>query len=95
MSGDHNMRGEEPFDNLPSYSECNQQQGRVPLPYKAIEYQVHNNGGFDVDIRLDPENRKDEAVFFVLSQEGDGITVTIDCLHGLLMAADKLLKDKK
>lgn len=63
------------------------------MTYRAINYQVENHPGVPVEIFIDPESRRDGAVFFVLEQDAERVTVNLTCLEDLLTCANGLLKE--
>jgi hypothetical protein len=59
---------------------------------KPTEFEVSNGEGIGCTVRIDPETLLDGPMFFVIDQDADSIIVTLECLQGLLDAAQHLQK---
>ena len=59
------------------------------------EFEVDNGEGIKPDIRIDPETLMNDELFFEVDQDSETITVTLDCLRGLVAAAEELAKTRK
>lgn len=57
---------------------------------RPTAFEVDNHGGIACDIRIDPESQVDRPTFFIIDQDASTITVTRECLAGLLACADAL-----
>ena len=62
---------------------------------RPTEMEVINSNGIAVDIRIDPESLMEEHLFFRIEQDGESISVTLDCLPGLNIAARQLTRGLK
>ena len=72
-----------------------------PLPaarhgIRVTEYCVDNEPSEAVGLRVDPESRIGEPLFFLIEQGGsDEIAVTLECLQGLTIAAQALQNHRR
>ena len=62
---------------------------------RATSFEIDNTKGIPVDIWIDTESMMDDAVFFVLDQNSKEIVVTLECLRGLVEAAEQLMAGRK
>jgi len=62
------------------------------MTYRPTEFQVNNSGGIQCDIRIDPETIRAGTMFFVIEQDTDSVTVSLECLENLLACANELLQ---
>ena len=62
------------------------------MSYRPTAFQVNNSGGIGCDISLDPESLTERTMFFVIEQDAEGITVSLECLENLLACANELLQ---
>jgi|GEM_PF-7024338 hypothetical protein len=58
------------------------------------EFEVDNGSGLKPDIRIDPESFTTQPTFFIVEQDSESIVVTLECLRGLVQAAEELLKSR-
>ena len=63
------------------------------MSIRPTKFEVNNDNGMEVDICIDPES--EGIVYFILDQDNKEIIVSIDCLRGLLLAAEQLLTLRK
>lgn len=63
------------------------------MTYRVSEFNVNNSGGVGLDIFIDPETLDDGTVFFVIEQDTERVTVSLECLENLLDCANQLLKE--
>lgn len=63
------------------------------MSIRPTKFEVDNDNGTEVDICIDPES--EGIVYFILDQDNKEIIVSIDCLRGLLLAAEQLLTLRK
>ena len=61
------------------------------MTYRPTEFQVNNSGGVEVDIFIDPETLRNQTIYFILNQDADRVTVSLECLENLLACANELL----
>lgn len=61
------------------------------MKIRPLEYEVANATAIPIDISVDPENVIDGPLFFLLQQDGESITVTLECLNALAHAATMLI----
>lgn len=57
---------------------------------RATKFEVDNDRGVEVDICIDPES--EGIVYFILDQEEKEIIASLDCLRGLVEAAEQLME---
>ena len=62
---------------------------------RPTEMEVSNSSGIAVDIIIDRESLMEEHLFFRIEQDGESITVTLECLRGLVKAATQLTRGLK
>ena len=62
------------------------------MTYRPTEFQVNNSGGIECDIFMDPETTQGGTVYWVIQQDADRITVSLECLENLLTCANELLQ---
>jgi hypothetical protein len=66
------------------------------VTYRPTEFQVNNSGGVECDIFIDPETLKPgDVAFFVIQQDAERITVSLECLEHLLACANELLQARR
>ena len=58
-------------------------------------FEVGTGTGIAPDISIDPESLMDGDLFFKIDQDGESIVVTMDCLRGLVTAAEQLMAGRK
>ena len=63
------------------------------MSIRPTKFEVDNDNGMEVDICIDPES--EGIVYFILDQDNKDIIVSIDCLRGLLQAAEQLMEARK
>ena len=73
---------------------CSPRPVFVPPTFRAREFEVDNGSGLKPDIRIDPESFTTQPTFFIVQQDSESITVTLECLRGLFHAAEALLRDR-
>lgn len=61
------------------------------MTYRPTEFQVNNSGGIECDIFIDPETLQGKTMYFVVQQNTDRVTVSLECLENLLACANELL----
>lgn len=61
---------------------------------RVREFEVDNGDGLKPDIRIDPESELGKPLFFEVHMDDERIYVTLDCLRGLVAAAEKLTEDR-
>ena len=64
------------------------------MTYRPIEFRVKNADGISCDISIDPESSAIGPEFFLISQDTGEITVTLECLEGLVACATELLDQR-
>lgn len=69
--------------------------GEVGAMIRPTAFEVDNTKGVPVDIWIDPESMIDGVVFFVLDQNSKEIVVTLECMRGLVEAAEQLMAGRK
>lgn len=62
------------------------------MTYRPTEFQVNNSGGVECDIFIDPETPLGNTIYFVIQQNADRVTVSLECLENLLTCANELLQ---
>lgn len=60
------------------------------MTYRPTEFRVKNADGISCDIRIDPNSSAIGPEFFLISQFTREITVTLECLEGLVACASEL-----
>lgn len=78
----------------PTPVECLPRLGSAPPKFRAREFEVDNGSGLKPDIRIDPESFTTQPTFFIIQQDSESITVTLECLRNLSYAAQRLLEDR-
>ncbi len=63
------------------------------MSIRPTKFEVDNDRAMEVDIYIDPES--EAIVYFIVDQDDKEIIVSIDCLRGLLMAAEQLMATRK
>lgn len=63
------------------------------MSIRPTKFEVDNDRGMEVDISIDPES--EAIVYFIVDQDNKEIIISIDCLRGLLMAAEQLMAMRK
>ena len=58
-------------------------------------FEVGAGRGIALDICFDDESVMDEDPFFKIDQDGESIVVTLECLRGLVDAAEQLMAGRK
>lgn len=79
-SGDDGGRGREP----------GREAGAM---IRATKFEVDNDRGEEVDISIDPES--ESIVYFIIEQNNQEIIASLDCLRGLIEAAEQLIARRK
>lgn len=65
------------------------------MTYRPTEFQVNNSGGIECDIFMDPEAPTSGPVYFVIQQDAERVTVSLECLENLLECANELLQARR
>lgn len=65
------------------------------MTYRPTEFQVNNSGGIECDIFMDPETLLGGTVYFVIQQDAERVTVSLECLENLLECANELLQARR
>jgi hypothetical protein len=60
---------------------------------RPTKFEVDNDRGEEVDISIDPES--EGIVYFILEQDDQEIIASLDCLRGLVEAAEQLIARRK
>lgn len=58
-------------------------------------FEVGTGTGIALDICFEDETLIDEDPFFKIEQDGESIVVTLECLRGLVEAAEQLMAGRK
>lgn len=65
------------------------------MTYRPTEFQVNNSGGIECDIFMDPETLLGGTVYFVIQQDAERVTVSLECMENLLECANELLQARR
>lgn len=62
---------------------------------RPTTFEVDNGTGITTDIRIDHSSLMEGDLFFEIDQDGNGVAVTLECLRGLVEAAEQLMAGRK
>lgn len=62
------------------------------MTYRPTEFQVGNSDSIACDIFMHPKSPINGTVRFVVRQDAERVTVSLECLENLLTCADGLLQ---
>ena len=70
-------------------------QWEVGAMIRPTMMEVENGAGIAPDISIDPDYSIEDEPFFKIEQDGESIIVTLECLRGLVEAAEQLMAGRK
>ena len=65
------------------------------MSYRPTEFQVNNSYSSACNIFIDPESPINGTVHFVIQQDAERVTVSLECLENLLTCANELLQGRR
>jgi hypothetical protein len=76
-------------------AETLQKEERTVTTIRPLAFSIENEPGVGVDISVDFESSLNGPLFFIVGQDGQEVFVTLECLRGLVMAAEQLVAARK
>lgn len=65
------------------------------MTYGPTKFRVSNSDSIACDIFIDPESPINGTVHFVVQQDAERVTVSLECLENLLTCANELLQSSR
>lgn len=65
------------------------------MTYRPTEFQVGNSDSIACDIFMHPKSPINGTVHFVVQQDAERVTVSLECLEHLLTCANELLQSSR
>lgn len=62
---------------------------------RPTRMEVDNGDGIAPDVSIDPESLMEGDLFFEVHQDDESIVVNLECLRGLVLAAEQLMAGRR